>query len=570
MTFSNAIEVFISYAHEDEALRRELNKHLKSLEREGLIKTWNDRDMTAGSEWKREIDTHLESADVILLLISADFINSDYCFDVEMTLALDRHYDEDALVIPVILRACDWEKLKFGDLNALPKNGKPILSFQERDEAFLEVAEGIRQAIGVLKGLPATKKVVARPILHKEYRENILSAKDSEEKNSFVLQDIFFLSANPRKIDKAVRARETSKITQAIDNATLKRVKADNKPLYNVCIHKPTITARSASQVLATIEPHVIHISGLEDGLANLIVEDTKNNQIENMDSLVADLFRINTSDIHCVVLNGCYLESQARDIVQHSDFLIGIDQNLPEDFTLIFLDEFYFYLGLGKTIENAYDAGRHRLQVLQVDESRIPVLLSGKEEKYRRTLAKSLMSIDEEIGKEPNNALRWKQKGSLLQRLRLFKDADNAYDKAASLDPDNPQIREDQGDELEQSGEHVEAEAAYSKALSLLEEDDYKILWKKGKAQARAGQYKEAIASYDALLRLEIPSPDDYLICREYGYIFDKADKPIESITMYKRALKIQPRFRAASYERKWLYQRIYSKKLDKCSELS
>src|SRR4051812_25942213 len=97
--------VFFSYSHADEALRDELEKHLKILQRQGIIEMWHDRRIGAGSELHGEIDENLNSADIILLLVSADFLNSDYCHDVEMKQAIKRHNNGEAIVIPVILRA---------------------------------------------------------------------------------------------------------------------------------------------------------------------------------------------------------------------------------------------------------------------------------------------------------------------------------------------------------------------------------------------------------------------------------------------------------------------------------
>ena len=98
------IEVFISYSHKDEALREKLGTHLSLLKRQGVIDEWHDRRIGAGQEWAGAIDEHLNSAAVILLLVSADFVASDYCYDLEMTRALERHDAGDARVIPVILR----------------------------------------------------------------------------------------------------------------------------------------------------------------------------------------------------------------------------------------------------------------------------------------------------------------------------------------------------------------------------------------------------------------------------------------------------------------------------------
>ncbi len=141
------VEVFFSYSHRDEALRDEMAKHLSILKRQGVITAWYDRDIEAGTEWAREINDHLNSAQVILLLISPDFIASDYCFDIEMKRAMERHAAKEACVIPVILRPVDWGGAPFSKLQAFPKDAKPVTSWANQDEAFVSVAQGIRRAI---------------------------------------------------------------------------------------------------------------------------------------------------------------------------------------------------------------------------------------------------------------------------------------------------------------------------------------------------------------------------------------------------------------------------------------
>ena len=133
------------------SLVKELRKHLSILKRQGVIREWYDREITAGTDWKGQIDQHLNSAGVILLLVSADFLASDYCYDVEMTRALERHGQGEARVIPVILREVEgWQLRPIRKLQSLPTDGKPVTSWNIRDEAFADVARGIRNAIGQL------------------------------------------------------------------------------------------------------------------------------------------------------------------------------------------------------------------------------------------------------------------------------------------------------------------------------------------------------------------------------------------------------------------------------------
>lgn len=146
-----AVEIFFSYAHEDERLQNELVKQLSLLQREGLIKEWHDRQISPGKEWASEIDSHLNTARIILLLVSADFMASNYCYGIEMKRAMERHAFEEARVIPIILRPVDWQSAPFGKLQSLPKDGKPVTTWSNTDKALLDVAKGIRKVIEELK-----------------------------------------------------------------------------------------------------------------------------------------------------------------------------------------------------------------------------------------------------------------------------------------------------------------------------------------------------------------------------------------------------------------------------------
>ncbi|MDX2029971.1 MAG: toll/interleukin-1 receptor domain-containing protein [Blastocatellia bacterium] len=147
------IKLFFSYSHKDEALREELVKHLAGLKRSGVLETWDDRNIDAGDEWAASIDQHINSAHIILLLISPDFIASTYCYEVEMKRAMERHESRDAVVIPVILRPCDWNNLPFSGLQALPLNADPVVSakWSYPDEAFANIALGIRKVAEKLR-----------------------------------------------------------------------------------------------------------------------------------------------------------------------------------------------------------------------------------------------------------------------------------------------------------------------------------------------------------------------------------------------------------------------------------
>jgi TIR domain/PQQ-like domain len=146
---THRVELFYSYASADEPLCIELNKHLGLLRHDGVT-TFYRRQVTAGTDWTNTLNEHLNNASIILLLISVDFIDSDYCYGVEMQRALERHEEGTAHVIPILLRPVDnWQDAPFGKLQALPSNGRPVTSasWSSLDEAFANVVQDIRATL---------------------------------------------------------------------------------------------------------------------------------------------------------------------------------------------------------------------------------------------------------------------------------------------------------------------------------------------------------------------------------------------------------------------------------------
>jgi hypothetical protein len=158
------VVLFFSYSHKDEGLRDKLEVHLAMLKRQGVIDTWHDRRIVAGDDFAGRIGEELERADIILLLVSPDFLASDYCYDIEMTRAIERHQAGEARVIPVVLRPCDWHDAPFGMLNAAPKDGKPISTWPDLDEALLDVVKAIKTAAARHGGAPRRRAPSAAPV----------------------------------------------------------------------------------------------------------------------------------------------------------------------------------------------------------------------------------------------------------------------------------------------------------------------------------------------------------------------------------------------------------------------
>ena len=150
------LTLFFSYSHKDEDLRDQLEVHLTMLKRQGLIDAWHDRRLLAGDHLDHSIKAELERADIILFLASPDFIASQYCYDVEVARAMQRHDAGQARVIPVILRPCEWQQTPFGKLLGTPRDNKPVTRWPDRDEAFQDVVRAVRKAAEAMaKTMPA-------------------------------------------------------------------------------------------------------------------------------------------------------------------------------------------------------------------------------------------------------------------------------------------------------------------------------------------------------------------------------------------------------------------------------
>jgi hypothetical protein len=146
----NPLKLFISYCHQDEKYKDQLMNHLSSLKRRNIIKEWHDRKLIAGEEWDKIIKQELLDSDIILLLISSEFIASNYCYDIEIKKAMELHEEGEAKVIPIIVRPCDWKELPFSKIQGLPKDAKALSTWSDIDEGYLNIIEGIKNSINPL------------------------------------------------------------------------------------------------------------------------------------------------------------------------------------------------------------------------------------------------------------------------------------------------------------------------------------------------------------------------------------------------------------------------------------
>lgn len=171
------VEVFFSYHEQDEKLRQALDKHLSSLKRQAFISTWHFRKLHAGMEQVKEISAHLNSAHIILLLVSPDYIDSDYCYEIEVKRAMERHEAGEAIVIPIILRPVIWQGTPFGKLRPSPIEGRAVTLYRNRDQAFVDICVDIQTAVEKIRN----NREERPEKIHRYYQYDIVLSYASED-----------------------------------------------------------------------------------------------------------------------------------------------------------------------------------------------------------------------------------------------------------------------------------------------------------------------------------------------------------------------------------------------------
>jgi hypothetical protein len=337
------IEVFYCYAREDEVLRDTLEKHLRILKRQGYIVSWYDRMISAGKEWAREIDAHLNTARIILLLISPDFMDSDYCYSVEMQRALERYKQGETRVIPIILRPVDLEGTPIATLRALPTSGKPITSWSNRDAAFADVSKGIREVIQELKASSAPT-----PLFFTEKNESNVGSDTS-------LQD----SASPTN-------KIRSSYYKTIDtNEVVARFQHLMQPSSHIrMLRLVGETKMGKSHLLAKVFPSIVE---QDDGTRHAIL-DMRNRMHTVPDILDMACSSLGLEKFGFYSAAHCEWNSKLRGKTRRSQPNQGTEQSISEhtqardrDLTLQFVKDLFklddkFLLFLFDSVSNAND----------------------------------------------------------------------------------------------------------------------------------------------------------------------------------------------------------------------
>lgn len=414
-TEARSVKIFYSYAHRDKEFKDELAKHLGR----SYISVWHDREILAGANWAKEIDQNLQRADLILLLISADFIASDYCYGVEMKRALEMHAAGEATVISIILRPVYWKDVPFSHLQVLPTGGKPVTSWIDRDEAFVDIASGVRRAIDII----LKRQYMADAQLYEESGnyEEALTAYD---------QALRIVPNDPQLYEKRGDILFLLKRSdEALDTYTQALTLLPNQSsLYK----KSGDTLVALGQFNEAQETYEKAIS-LSPGNAEIYLKQ-------------GDAFFIATK------------YEQALDSYNKA---LALDS----DDVRIFLSIGRTYSTLGqyeKALEiytNAVNKGLRDKQ-LYVDMGDTFFSLNQYE--------KALAAYDEAIILNSDSAKPWRNKGVVLVKIGNVEEAKNVYEQAINRDPNNAFLYKEYGDILFKLGDLIAARTAYDDAIRL------------------------------------------------------------------------------------------------------
>ncbi|MEH2003728.1 tetratricopeptide repeat protein [Nostoc sp.] len=491
-----SIEVFISYHQKDEELREELEMHLATLLREQTITSWHKREIIAGQEFEDEINKHLKQAGLILLLVSPDFIASDYHWTVEVTRALEQNAAGKARVIPVLLRPVDWDNPPIDKLSPLPSNRKPIKSWTDRDEAFLEVVKGIRQEVARLVASsnyspPKDSSANQEPIALESSVDNAPSQPGNQVETDLTLELPLSIAELTYGTEKKI-ALEDGSITVTVPSGFSpgKKLRIRGKGKLNsitnqrgdlylkvVSVQKVEVSLEDYQQKLQRYEQKLIEVLQLEYPLSDYSREGLKNYQ---------QMLKLRNEDV-------THLEEQVT----------AQEQEKRQDKVTSLINE----------------ADRLR-EAKKFEEAAV---------KY-----KAALRLD------PNSIIAHNNLGLALYTQGKLEEAITAYQKALEIDPNYALAHSNLGAALKNQGKLSEAIAAYQRALQI--DPNYaNAHYNLGLALYGQGKLSEAIAAYQRALQID---PNYANAHNNLGLALYDQGKLEQAIVAYQRALQIDPNF--------------------------
>jgi tetratricopeptide (TPR) repeat protein len=527
------LSIFISYAHRDEPFLKELEEHLALLQNQRVITTWHDRDISAGAEWEREIDTHLNTAHIILLLISASFLASKYCYSTEMKRAIERHKAGEACVIPVILRPVDWKGAPFGRLQALPTKAQPITSWSDRDEAFFDVAKGIRDAIEKLMIRSEPRKIA------------LFGYETLGGKNSVLWSDPSTFSLNETYLEWLETKKDFTdrKIDREIVNHTW--VKAGDHG-YSFTVH---FLPHGQLQESPLLDP-ARQLQGswqLIDGVLRTTVEQDENDTLVRYE---LDIFANRKGFMHSGI------ESRDNRETAHAYFVFlpsqqptakHLEEGLSAFDQLICVDPHCVeaYKAKGNILR---DLGRYK-EALDTYQRAIELKpdymwawydkgdILHKLKRYEEAAA----AFGHAIELDGQNAWAWYEKGQISYDLKRYKEALPLYERAIEIDPNNAWFWHRKGETLRELRRYEEALTSYGQALKVDPKFAKSYNGKGNVLYRNLKRYEEAIAAYQRATELE---PNYMWAWHNLGNVLHELRRFEDALIAYRRTTEIDPSY--------------------------
>ncbi|MBD2562388.1 MULTISPECIES: tetratricopeptide repeat protein [Nostoc] len=564
-----SIEVFISYHQKDEELREELEKHLATLLREQTITSWHDRKIVAGQEFKDEINKSLKRAGLILLLVSPDFIASDYHWTVEVTRALEQNAAGKARVIPVLLRYADWDNPPIDKLSPLPSNRKPIKSWNDRDEAFLEVVKGIRQEVARLVASsnyspPKDSSANQKPLALKPATDNAPSQPNNQIQTDLTLELPLSIAELTYGTEKKI-ALDDGSITVTVPSGFSPgkklRIRGKGKlnPITNqrgdlylkvVSIQKVEVSLEDYQQKLRRYEQELIKVLQWEYPLSEHSREGLKNYQqmlklrdedVTLLEEQVTAQEQEKRQDKVTSLINEANRlnkEKKFEEAAVKYKAALHLDPN-----SVLAHHNLGFVLHELGRLEEAIASYQTALRLdpnLAMAHNNLGVVLSNQGK-----LEEAIASYQTALRLDPNNATVHYHLGLALQEQRKLEAAIASYQAALRLDPNHATAHNNLGLALEKQGKLEAASASYQTALRL-DPNDAIAHYNLGGVLKKQGKLEAASASYQTALRLD---PNFAMAHNNLGSVLEEQGKLEAAIASYRTALRLNPNYVTAHY---------------------
>jgi tetratricopeptide (TPR) repeat protein len=520
------LEIFYSYTQKDEHLQNELENHLSILKHQGRITNWHYRKIMPGVTWRDEIDHHLNRAQIILFLISPDFLASDYCYNIEVRSSLERHNAGKAHVIPVLLRPADWEGSSFGNLQPLPENGKPITLWRSRDKGFLEVALGIKAVIVALE----------------EQNDGIWARSyDPSTTAAIIHADMW----DNNRYEEALNIYEQATILKP-DNAFAYRIKGEI--LYELNLYKAALAAYDKAISLNPSDALTYINKG--DVLAKL-------NHTQNALLAYGQAILLNPEEAISYSKRGDVLCKLNRDGEAFAAYERAICLNPMEAVAYKGIGEILYkqkqyeqsLIAYEKAIEiDSYDAtalmrkGDILCKLGHLDEADFAYRRSGEQFYEQDHYEEALDVYDKALNRHPDDPLLHRGRGNTLRQMERFDEAEISYKRS--------------GDLFYEQGHYEEANADYMLGLTLSPSNALILariggtLYQLGSAKEaeffykcsgdlfyKQGQLQRAIDVYDEAINL---GSNDYLIYISKGDALMYLRRNQEALIAYEKAIQI------------------------------